>query len=129
MKLSRTQLGALEAAGKEAVWRRVGERGIWSVDREKSEGCTVRGNVFANTYRSLDELGLVEVTQGLRVCPWRRAFSPRGSDSRVTVELLTLTPEGHKELTGNTPGTSVGVSRKSEDKIAVPSALFSFGEV
>jgi hypothetical protein len=45
------------------------------------------------THKALESRGLVEVTEGIRDCPYAR-FS--GKDPSTRVHLLTLTPEGAK---------------------------------
>lgn len=94
MKLSKTQHRTLEIAAKRAVYRHEA-RGIWQVDRDVA-GEPYVGNVFANTQRSLESHGLVEVTTGLRVCPYRRVFG--AEDPRVAVQLLILTEAGERQL-------------------------------
>jgi len=97
MKLSKTQRRTLEIAAKRAVYRHEA-RGIWQVDRDLA-GAPYVGNIFANTHRSLEGQGLVEIIMGQRVCPYRRLFS--GADPRVAVQLLVPTEAGERALGGS----------------------------
>ena len=104
MRLSAIQQAALQAANVEALWRPLRREGCWNVDHEVAR--QVQGvplptgfhlnNVMVNTQRSLEKRGLVKVTQGSRIDPYRVVFG--GQHPRVAVSLLTLTREGIRFL-------------------------------
>jgi len=92
MRFTEKMSQALRACGAEAVWQPLRDRGhCWQVDQKLNpEGYL--GNVMVSTHKALAARGLVEVTEGVRVDPYRKAFGSR--NARVRVLLLTLTEAG-----------------------------------
>jgi hypothetical protein len=96
-RLTPKMLQALRACAAGAVWQPLRDRGhCWQVDR-KVYTTDYLGNVMVPTHKALQSRGLVEVTEGRRVCPYALAFGAGDPSTRVL--LLTLTPEGVKLMT------------------------------
>ncbi len=91
-KLTPKMEQALRACAAGAVWQPLRDRGhCWQVDR-KMYTADYLGNVMVPTHKALEARGLVEVTEGVRECPYAKAFGT--GDPRTRVLLLTLTSKG-----------------------------------
>lgn len=108
MNLSAKMNQALRACGAGAVWQPLRDRGhCWQVDtkihkelRGEPRGAVYLCNVMVSTHKAMESRGLVEVTEGVRECPYAKAF---GGEARTRVLLLSLTEAGKTAVEGMTP--------------------------